>query len=181
MPKLPDSFNTSTNKEGLDDYTALPAGDVIAKITKSSYKQTKKKDGHYLQLIWKVDHGAHKGRTIFDNLNLDNPNPIAVEIANKCLNSICQAAEKVGVEDSEELHDIPIKLTLKVDKATAQNPESNSITAYTKVTEGDLVVVDDAPPQGETAEIIPSPIGSETLSVKETTNSVEPKKKLPWE
>ena len=88
MARLQFAANTPENSEGLDDYTPIPAGDVIAQIIKSQYKETKKKDGNYLQLIWKVVMGKYKGRTLFDNLNLDNPNPIAVEIANKTLNSI---------------------------------------------------------------------------------------------
>ena len=113
MARLPLTANTPDNKAGMDDFSAMEAGSAPAFIRTSSYKETKAKTGHYLQLIWKIADGPNKGRQIFDNLNLDNPNTIAVEIANKSLNSICQACDKVGVEDSEILHGIPILIDRK--------------------------------------------------------------------
>lgn len=164
MAKLPLKYNTESNKEGLGDFTPLPAGDHVMAITKTEYKATKAGTGHYLQCILKVISGKNKGRSLFENLNLDNPNPIAVEIANKSLNSICQACDKVGVEDSEELHNIPMMVTLKVVPATATQPPSNSVVAYKP---HDGVIVDEAP---ET-----SSAGVKSSAAQST------KKKLPWE
>ncbi len=170
MAVLPLKYNTETNKQGLDDFTPLPAGDYVVAISKSEYKATKAKNGHYLQLILKVVDGPDKGRTIFENLNLDNPNAIAVEIANKALNSICQACEKVGVEDSSELHSIPMVATLKVNPATFTNPPSNSITAY-KPNTGELMqVAQEAATEMKSAE-----------GAKSETSGTSVKKKLPWE
>lgn len=163
MAKLPLSFNSEGNNEGMTDYTALPAGEYVAYITKSDYKQTKAKTGHYIQLVLKIAGGKAKGRVLFENLNLDNPNPIAVEIANKTLNSICQACDKVGVEDSEELHGIPMKLTLKVTPATATQPASNNVTKYDKAGPEDMIPADAAP-----AETAPN------------AEPAESAKKLPW-
>ena len=160
MATLPLKYNTPENKEGLDDYTPIAAGSYIAAVTKSTYKETKAKTGHYLQLIFKIIDGKNKGRMIFENLNLDNPNPIAVEIANKTLNSICQACNLVGVEDSTELHDIPVEITVKVTPATAMQPASNSITAF-KAYSGEI---------SQESPSTPDPVG--------TPNAA---KKLPWE
>ena len=125
MARLPQAANTPENNQGLDDYTPIPAGEYLAIITKSGYFQNKKQNGNMLRLEWKIQGGEANGRTLMDNLNLDNPNPIAVEIANKTLNSICKACAKVGVQDSEELHGIPVKLTLGVKAANANNPARN--------------------------------------------------------
>jgi len=162
MARLPLSANSQDNNEGLSDYTPIPAGDVLAYITKSEYKRTKAKTGNYLQLVWKVQSEKYRGRTLFDNLNLDNPNPIAVEIANKTLNSICKACDKIGVQDSEELHGILCKLTLAVSPATATQPASNDIKAYNKASEKDSIPVDTEK--------------SEQPSTKSVVS-----KKLPWE
>lgn len=143
MARLPLTANTEGNKDSLDDFSAMPPGEATACITSSKYMETKKKNGHYLQLKWKIMEGEHKGRILFDNLNLDNPNPVAVEIANKALNSICQAAGKVGVQDSEELHGVPILVKWKVNPADAQNPASNSISGYK--TASQPVAQEDAP------------------------------------
>ena len=131
MALLPQQANTENNNETSADRSALPAGDYLVHIVKSEMKQTKAKNGHYLSLHMQVlSPEDKKGRFLFSNLNLDNPNPVAMEIANKELNSICQACDQEGVEDSEELHQLPFMVTVKVDPATAQWPEGNSITAY---------------------------------------------------
>ena len=158
MATLPQAANTDGNKESMNDFSALPAGEYTAVIIKSQYKETKAKTGHYLQLQFKVIEGEQKGRMLFENLNLDNPNPIAVEIANKELNSICQACGKAAVSDSEELHNIPIRMTLKVDKATATQPASNSATKF-EAYDGEITTVEEptakAPVAGGKAKKLP--------------------------
>jgi len=147
MPLLPKRANCEGNNETQGDFTALPAGEYIAQIVKSEFKDTKAKTGKYLQLNFKVISGPEdvncKGRVLFERLNLINPNPIAVEIANKSLNSICVACGKAGVEDSDELHAIPMKVGLKVDEATANYPASNSF-AYFKPLDEDSPASDSA-------------------------------------
>jgi hypothetical protein len=137
MAQLPGQYNTPENNETVG-FDALPAGKYAAQVVKSEYKETKAKTGHYLQLVVKIISGDYKGRQIFENLNLDNPNPQAVEIANKTLNSICQACGLAGVEDSEQLHGIPMEITLRKDKETDDYPESNSITAYRPLSVDDV-------------------------------------------
>ena len=176
MARLPLTANAGDNTEGLTDFTPIPAGDVIAAIKTSQYKKTKAGDGHYLQLIWTVSSPKkYKSRTLFDNLNLDNPNPIAEEIANKALNSICQACDKIGVQDSEELHGIPCKLTLKVDPGNKNNPPSNCITAYKKVSSADAITEEESKPAVE---------WNEKDGIVDNTSDETPvvaSKKLPWE
>ena len=146
MPLLPQAANTGSNKETMGDRTPLPAGEYLAHVVKTEMKATKAKTGHYLSVQFKVLEGDHAGRVVFENLNLDNPNPIAVEIANKSLNSICQACDLEGVEDSDELLQIPMTLTVKVTPGDANWPPSNSITAYASA---DAVA---APTEGDKAE-----------------------------
>jgi len=134
MARLFTPANTENNNEGMNDYSAIPVGDYAGMIVKSQMKKTKAGDGSYLDLQIRIIDGKYKGRILFDKLNLDNPNPVAVQIANKTMNSICQACEKVAVEDSEELHGIPMSLKVGKTKATAAYPESNKITLYGKYT-----------------------------------------------
>ena len=67
--------------------------------------------------------GAHKGRRFWSTLNLWNPNPVAVEMAQRELNSICHAVGKLRVADTEELHGIPMKVTLGIQKDNAERNE----------------------------------------------------------
>lgn len=115
MAKLPSSFNSDDHDE-LGDFSALPKGDYFVEITESDYVQNSKKTGHILKLVREITSGDFKGRKYYSNLNLDNPNPKAVEIANKEFTSTCKACGKVVVDDSEELHGIPHIISLGIDK-----------------------------------------------------------------
>jgi len=123
---------TPTTTETDDDRTPLEPGRYVATIVKSEMKKTKANTGHYLSLRFKVAEGPKKGRLVFTNLNLDNPNPVAVEIANKQLNSIKVACGfgVTDVEDSEELHGIPMELAVTISPGNAQYPPSNEISGY---------------------------------------------------
>ncbi len=136
MALLPVKANTTDNNEGMADRSPIPAGTYLAHIVKSENKATKAKNGHYLSLQYKILQGKYKGRVVFSNLNLDNPNPIAVEIATKELNSICQALDMHGVEDSEELHQKPLGIKLIIRAGDAKYPASNEIGGY--MPEGDV-------------------------------------------
>lgn len=130
MAQLPQQANHEGNNEQMDDFSAIPAGEYVGQIVKSEFKDTKAKTGKYLNLQIKILEGEYKGRIIFELLNLINPNPVAVEIANKALNSICVACGLVGVEDSDELHGIPMGLKVKINPANDNYPASNGIANY---------------------------------------------------
>ena len=148
MAQLPWAANTEENSAGLDDYTPLPTGEYPGMIVKSEMKPTKNRDGYYLQLNIKIIDGDYKGRMVFDRLNLDNPNPVAVEIANKALNTICQACHKIGVQDSEELHGIPFMVKVRLVPETDTQPANNNVTYYGPY---DPAAVASAPTVGEDA------------------------------
>lgn len=175
MPLLPQKANVPGNNDTLDDRSPVPAGKYPGAIVKSEFKETKAKTGHYLALQLKIIEGQYKGRVLFTNLNLDNPNQVAVEIANKELNSICKACNKEGVEDSEELHNIPMMLTVKVTEGDASYPPSNEITAYEPYegTPRQIPPVSGETPPTET----PSPEPNEAPQAAQE----QKKSKLPWE
>ena len=75
--------------------------------------------------------GPHKGRKIFDQLNLVNPNPTTVEIAQRTLSAICHATGKMQVSDSEELHLIPMSIQVTVKPPKNGYGESNAIRYMT--------------------------------------------------
>lgn len=169
MARLIKPANTNGNQEVLNDFTPVPPNDYKVIITKSEFKKTKAGTGHYLSLQMKIIEGEYKGRILFENLNLDNPNPTAVEIANKALNTICKACNKVGVQDSEELHGIPMIATVAVTEATKTRPASNDIKFYAPI-EG--AVNEESPGPGTDKET-PDPAANNTKAA--STN------KLPWE
>lgn len=172
MARLIKPANTNGNQEVLNDFTPVPPNDYKVIITKSEFKKTKAGTGHYLSLQMKIVEGDFKGRVLFENLNLDNPNPTAVEIANKTLNTICKVCNKVGVQDSEELHGIPMIATVAVSEATKTRPASNDIKFYAPI-DG---AVNEASPGTVTDQVYAPIDGADVKEAKPATTN-----KLPWE
>lgn len=132
------SLNFSTSgQEEMDDFTVIPLGVYNAQIVKSEIKDTKAGDGKRLNLQFKIIDGDFKGRIIFTGLNVANPNPTAVEISLKELTSICKACGKNEIEDSGELHGIPLTIHVKVKSAQGNYPEQNQISKYEPYSGGD--------------------------------------------
>lgn len=129
MAKLPGSFNAEQH-EDMNSFEPIPAGEYEAKVTKSELKATSDKQGQMLVLTFEILRGDHKGRICWSRLNLVNKSEKAVEIANKELATLCRACGKINIDESEELHGIPISIKVKVTKETPQYPAGNAITNY---------------------------------------------------
>lgn len=129
------------NEEGFDSgdvepsgsFEAIPAGDYIATIASSETKETNAGTGSYLSLMFRIMEGEYKGRTVWCNLNLDNPSEQAVNIAKRALSAICKAVDVPFPKDSSELHGIPLVISVKVRPETAQYPKGNDIKGYKAV------------------------------------------------
>lgn len=177
MAMLPRAANTEDNNEGMRDMSPIPAGKYAAHIVSSELKQTKAKTGQYLSLLWKVIHGPYTGRTIFVNLNLNNPSKVAEEIAMKEMNSICKACNMEGVQDSAEIHNIPVCITVAIDsKPNSDYPPQNKIVAYDDIDEYEAF--DDGPGDHSAND------DSGQEPVKEPAKEQpkgRSKAKLPWE
>lgn len=123
-------FDASIVPEQMD-YAALPEGDYTVIITASEMKPTKSGDGKYLQLQLDIIDGQFSGRKIFDNLNLYNPNQIAVDIAQRRLAAICRAVGVLKPSDSSELHNKPLKVSIEVE--LSENPKTGKKTEQNRV------------------------------------------------
>jgi hypothetical protein len=113
MAKLGGTFDAS-GVEPNAPLEALPPGDYKVQILQSEMRVTKAGTGQLLWLDMEVLEGPLKGRHVYDQLNLINPNPTAEEIAQRTLSAICHAVGKLQVADSEELHFIPLIVKLAV-------------------------------------------------------------------
>lgn len=123
-------FDTSFDATRVEPTTAqelLPAGKYRAQIVESEMRVTKNGMGQFLWLMLDILEGEYKGRKMFDQLNLVNPNPTTVEIAQRTLSAICHATGKMHVSDSEELHLIPMTIQVKIRPPKNGYGESNAI------------------------------------------------------
>jgi hypothetical protein len=129
MALLPNVFVPEDVKS---DFEVMPAGWIEAEIIKSEIKTTNDKEGKYIALTFKItEEGDHLGRLVFTNLNIVNKSDIAVKIAQSDLKAICTAVDFSGeLEDTVDLHNIPMLIKLSVKAETAQWPAKNEIKGF---------------------------------------------------
>jgi hypothetical protein len=124
------NFNAA-QVEPSGDFEAIPAGKYLVVITASEMKPTKSANGSFLELTMEVAEGDFKGRKLWARLNLDNPSPVAVQIARAELSAICRAVGVMETKDSCELHNLPLVVTVK-QKADADGEVRNEVRGYAK-------------------------------------------------
>lgn len=164
MANLGQTFDSDQYGE-LEGFDPIPADKYTVAITGSSVELTKKGDGKYIALEHTVLEGTYKGRKIWSNLNIQNPNPQTVEIAQKTLATLCRAIGKRVIADTVELHDIPCIAKVKVIPAKGDYPAKNGIVTYQSL-------------QGEVA----SPSSSnENSPVDSYAGDYEEPDDVPWE
>ena len=111
------------------DFSALPAGDYTALIANSEWRDSKA-GVQYLALTLQIIEGAHQGRFLWHNLNLNHPTAQAAEIAQRELSAICRATGQMAISDSEQLHNIPVIVKVAYVPAKGEWPEKNQIKAW---------------------------------------------------
>lgn len=122
-------FDASTVEPAVE-LEPLPADAYIAVIVASEMKPTKAGTGSFLELKFQVLEGEFKSRHLWDRLNLENPNPLAVQIARAELSAICRAVGVMAPGDSTDLHDLPLQITVKCKKRSDTGELVNEITGY---------------------------------------------------
>ena len=108
-------------------FELFPAGQYVAQIVSSEMRPTKDGGGQYLWLELDVLEGPLAGRKLFDRLNLVNASAQTVEIAQRTLSAICHATGRLQVQDSQELHLIPMIADVKVKPPKNGYGESNKV------------------------------------------------------
>lgn len=116
MASLGGSYDASGGQT-MEDRDPFPAGEYVAALVKSDKVESKKSPGNFMiSCEFEVTEGEMQGRRFWTNLNLWNSNPTAVEIAQRELNSICHAVGKLRVDDTELLHNIPMRVKIGFQK-----------------------------------------------------------------
>jgi len=107
-------------------FGAMPPGMYAVMATASDRKPTKAGTGEYLQFTIDVLDEAYNTKKLWLRLNLWNPNPTAVTIAQQELAALCKAVGVPEPQDSSELLNIPYIVKLGVEK-DGQGREQNRI------------------------------------------------------
>lgn len=160
MAKFDEDFD-ARNVDPQEDRQVLPNGHYQAIIEKSDWQDTKKQGGKMLVLELQIIDGKHKGRKIWDRLNLVNQNEVAVDIAKSSLSSICHATGVMQLGDSDELHNIPFIIRVACERRKDNGELANVIKAYKSAKEGGELLDDDG---NDKAPPPPTPDGGSAVS-----------------
>ena len=118
--------------EPTTEFEPVPPGRYLAMITESEMKPTKSGSGSYLQLTFQVLEGEYKGRFLWARLNLNNANGTAVQIARSELSAICRAVGVMTPRDSQELHNLPLQISVRLKKRADTGEMTNEVKGYAK-------------------------------------------------
>jgi hypothetical protein len=132
MGNLSSSKFDARTVEPSGSFDLLPKGDYEVLIIDSEMKATKNGDGEYLALELQVTSGEHKGRILWTNLNLRNPNAKAEEIARGTLSAICRAVGVLTPQDSSELHNKPLLAVVRI-KTDPTYGDKNEVRGFKPV------------------------------------------------
>jgi cobalamin biosynthesis protein CobT len=136
MAKLKKSFNAKQISEE-NPFEPIPAGRYTAQVIKTELCETKAGDGHYLKIQFQVLNGEYKGRTIFSNLNIDNQNDLAVQIAEQKLSRLCLAVGVTVLKDTKQLHGKPLIANVSITEAKDGFEARNDIGGFTSLDDED--------------------------------------------
>ena len=112
-------------------FEPLPRGDYECIVIDTKIKDTKAGTGEYLEVTLQVVNGDASGRRLWDRLNISNPSKKAEEIAKEQLDRLCAAVGLSNkMQQTEQLHDIPIMVSVDIDR---KDETRNRIESYTKI------------------------------------------------
>lgn len=133
MAKLGQSFDSNQHEPREASFDPLPPGWYGVTIVESEMRENSNRKGSHLWLAFELIESLHpdlKGRHVWARLNLYNQNQTAVEIAQRELSTICRSVGVPVVDDSEQLHNKPLALKVKLRPATRDYDANNEVTGY---------------------------------------------------
>ncbi len=95
-------------------------------------KPNKANTGRFLELRFTIIEGEHKNRQLWARLNLENPNEIAMKIAQAELSALCRAVGVMTPNDSVELHNLPLVIRVRCKKRKDTDEITNEINGFDK-------------------------------------------------
>ncbi len=107
---------------------AIPSGTYEAVVTDSETRATKNGNGMGINLTFEIlSEGPAKGRKVFAWINYENASAKAQQIGREELASLCKAVGVVELDDTVQLHNLPLLITVGLDR---NDPTKNVIKAY---------------------------------------------------
>lgn len=150
----------------------VPAAWYSAAMTESETKPTKAGTGLVLAAVYTILEGQFAKRKIFANYNIQNPSEIAQKIGRAQLTAV-GVATGVCASDSVQLHNIPLKIKVKLTPAADGYEAKNEIIAYKNINEA---VASAVAPTPVAAVFAPPPVAAAPVQAAWTP----PAAAQPW-
>lgn len=114
-------------------FDPVPPGWYNVIVDESSINPTKEPGGSYLKVRYSILDGQHAGRKIYGMITLQNANAQAVEIGLKQLSALAHSVGQLLVQDSQQLHNLPLKIKVKIRPAQGEYEPSNAVTQWENI------------------------------------------------
>lgn len=112
----------------------LPAGAYEVEITKAEIRDLKSGNGVGLNVEYTViSPEQYANRKVWQNLNIKHTNPQAEQIGQSQLSSLCRALGIGVLDDSDQLFQRILRISVKIRPASGQYQASNDVTGYEAV------------------------------------------------
>lgn len=125
------------------DFEVIPAGKYPLQLIESDIKPTKNGQGKLFTYKTEIVDGEQKGRFIFGQLNLQNPNPTATKIGQSEFAAIRLVTDTPNPEDTADLHFKAFEAVVKIEPAKGEYKARNAIdwAKTAKLFQGEEVTV----------------------------------------
>lgn len=127
MAKL--QFNAAGKDTG-GDYEPLPIGDYNGMVIETEIKENKKGTGSFIKVTTQILDEEYQGRRVYDYINVVHTNEKVQQIAERQLAELCNAVGVLELEDTQELHEIPLVVRLAIEAGNEQFGPSNKVKKY---------------------------------------------------
>lgn len=125
------NFNATQYDPSTGGGDVWEAGTYTVQITNSELKETKSKNGYFLALTLTCVDQHMAGRKLIARLNVQNPNPQAVEMAYRELSAISHVIGLLYWQDTQQLHGRPFKIAVTREPRNEDpSKETNNIVGY---------------------------------------------------
>ena len=121
------AINFDAASVDITSHDPIPAGTYEAVVTASEIKANKSLTGKGLNLTFEILSDSAKGRKVWAWINFQHQKAEAQRIGQEELARLCKALGIAALNDTEQLHDKPLMITVAIDRNDATR---NVIKAY---------------------------------------------------
>jgi hypothetical protein len=170
--------------DGADSFEPLPAGWYAVGIEDAELKTTKAGTGKFIKLEMSVIDGQYKGRKLFHNINIVNPNQQAADIGIRDLARLGKAIGLMSINDTAQLIDSMVQVKLKVEAADEEKgyDAGNAITGFKAMDSAKPTTTASAAPAPRAQQQELAPAAAPAPAAPKTAPAASaPARKRPWD